>query len=197
MDIPNQIKPSRRDLIAGGAAVALATAIPRAVAETTSRSFDDSTEFVTQGAPKRYGASAAYLTDGRIMVTGGYDQLPRDDAPLRPLTTAYILDPTSGLWYSVTGLRLARAQHATVALANGRVAVIGGLGTSPLGSVEIYDPRLDRWEFGPPLAQPRYGHTAVSDGNGIIVMGGLSTSIISQVEILSLRRAADYFKGNF
>jgi hypothetical protein len=127
------------------------------------------------------------------MLTGGYDQLPREDAKARPLASAYIFEPLSGLWYSVAGLQHARAEHATVALRNGRVAVIGGIGTNPLGSVEIYDPRLDTWCFGPALAHPRYGHSAVSDGDNIIVMGGQSRYIISQVEILALRNASSYF----
>ena len=179
--------------------VAIAAAVPRALANSpapspfSDRSEGDSTLLPTQHPPRRYGASAAYLSDGRIMVTGGYDQLPREDAKPRPLASAYILEPVSGLWYPVAGLQQARAEHATLALRNGRVAVIGGLGANPLGSVEIYDPRLDTWRFGPALEHARYGHSAVSDGDNIIVMGGQSRYIISQVEILALRNASSYF----
>jgi Galactose oxidase, central domain len=198
---PNQSeerpKPSRRDLIAGGAAVALAAAVPRSFAASpvpiSDRTEANSTLLETQHAPRRFGASAAYLSDGRIIVTGGYDQLPGTESNPRPLTSVYILEPLSGLWYPVAGLQQARAEHATVALRNGRVAVIGGIGTNALGSVEIYDPRLDTWRFGPALEHPRFGHSAVSDGDNIIVMGGQSRYIISQVEILALRNASSYF----
>jgi len=70
----------------------------------------------------------------------------------------------------------ARAYHAALSLADGRVLVIGGLGNdaSPLASTEIFDPQRNDWSRGPNLNQARAQHSAslLADGR-VLVAGGL------------------------
>ena len=68
--------------------------------------------------------------------------------------------------------------------ADGRVAVIGGMSQNPTASVEIYDPARNTWQVGAPLAQPRYDHSAVADGDLVHVLGGSNSLMMSGVETL-------------
>lgn len=111
-----------------------------------------------------FAASIAALPDGGLLVTGGaaeaLDELDGDDA--RPavadaLATAYRYDASTNVWTRTAGdLITARANHRSVALADGRVLIIGGSGLAgypiaasgvEITSTEIYDPRLDRFEI--------------------------------------------------
>lgn len=35
-----------------------------------------------------------------------------------------------------------------------------------------YDPRADRWMYGPELNKARWGHTLISDGSRLLALGG-------------------------
>ena len=67
------------------------------------------------------GAATAILADGQWLVTGGLGE--------RGVTPAALLhDPRSGLSTPLpSGLRRARAWHSATVLADGRVAILGGL----------------------------------------------------------------------
>jgi len=86
-------------------------------------------------------------------------------------------------------MSIPRARHAAIALADGRVVVLGGWSLQATASVEVYDPTEDCWSPGPSLAQPRYDHDAVSDGTNIFVIGGISRNICSNVEVLQMTQA--------
>ncbi len=73
-------------------------------------------------------------------------------------------------------LKHARTLHTATRLVDGRVLVVGGRGvdgTQDLDSVEIYEPKRNRWVAGPNLATGRSGHTAtlLLDGR-VLVTGG-------------------------
>ena len=66
-------------------------------------------------------------------------------------------------------LHTARYLHTATRLLDGRVLVVGGRGidgTVELDSVELYDPKTNRWQVGPKLEGGRSGHTAtlLTDG---------------------------------
>src|SRR6266436_3320026 len=57
-----------------------------------------------------------------------------------------------GQWSALAPMPTAR-QEVAVAVLDGRVFVIGGLGeaSEPVATVEVYDPAADRWETRAPL----------------------------------------------
>ena len=74
-------------------------------------------------------------------------------------------------------MNLARGDAVATKLANGRVLVTGGLGTSgaPLNSAEIYDPATGTWTLTDSMSSPRLRHAAtlLPDGR-VIVAAGIS-----------------------
>src|SRR5437867_6808227 len=71
-------------------------------------------------AEARSGASAAVLSDGRVLITGGSGS----DAAL---ATAELY--VNGSWSAVAPMSVPRSGHQSVALSDGRVLVIGGRST--------------------------------------------------------------------
>lgn len=81
-----------------------------------------------------------------------------------------------GAFKPAGSLRAARYLHTATRLNDGRVLVVGGRGidgTTELSSVELYEPRRNRWVAGPSLSTGRSGHTAtlLPDGR-VLVTGG-------------------------
>lgn len=172
---------SRREVLVGAAAAALAASVTTASAKTQRAAMRAQTR--QANAPVlRYMAAAAVLGDGRVLITGGYDQPVTGRNMPNALSSVVVYDPASGEYASAAPMRVARARHAAVQLRDGRVAVIGGVGTNPTASVEIYDPGSDTWTVSSPLAQPRYDHVAVYDGNSVLVFGGSGQSMLASVE---------------
>lgn len=184
---PSALVPSRREVLAGAAAVALAAGAPKVFASSGKGRRKARRDSV--GATislRRYMAASAMLPDGKILVTGGYDRAWTSKSSPRPLNSAVILDPVRGTCRPAASMAVPRARHAAVALSDGRVAVVGGLGSAPTASVEVYDPVLDAWFVAQPLAQPRYDHCAVADGTLIHVIGGNSQALLSSIEVLEV-----------
>lgn len=129
----------------------------------------------------RSGFTATRLPDGRILIAGG-----RGTRVERVANAGYsigfgnaeddatILDPLSGTMQRAGHLRAARFEHATVTLAGGRVAVIGGRNARHgLDTIEAFDPRSNAWRPLGRMTAPRRGHTAVLLGNGrVLILGG-------------------------
>lgn len=127
-------------------------------------------------------AAAAVLGDGRVLVTGGYGR-PWNGGKAPPaLNSVIVYSPASDSSSVAAPMRLPRARHAAVALRDGRVAVLGGVGLKPTASIEVYDPATNSWRLVGSLAQPRYDHSAVYDGHTIYVMGGSGLEMLSGVE---------------
>ena len=90
---------------------------------------------------ERQAHSATLLTDGRVLVAGGYDR------SLYTMATSELFDPSTGLWSPTGSLAQARAEHAVTLLSDGRVLVAGGRdsGYAPIASAEVYDPATGEW----------------------------------------------------
>lgn len=178
---------TRRQVLAGAAGAALAAGIPLARAAETSHQVRAEKRRLepTDQKLRRYMAASAALPDGRILVTGGYDRpWNGSDKPPTPLRSAMIYDPANQAWTVAAPMATPRARHAAVTLADGRVAVIGGMSQNPTASVEIYDPARNAWQMGASLAQARYDHSAVADGDLVHVLGGSNSMMMSGVETL-------------
>ena len=121
----------------------------------------------------RASGTATLLTDGRVLLTGGY---PGEGAP--PTSTAEIFDPVSGSFTSTGDLTVGRADHSASLLADGSVLLAGGFDASgrALASTEIYDPESGEFTSGPDLSDPRAAHVATRVGELVVVVGGTEDS---------------------
>ena len=78
--------------------------------------------------------TATMLSDGRVLVTGGYSGSVL-------LTGAEIYNPVLGTWSLTDSMSTARVRHTATLLSDGRVLVVGGVSSSShLASAEIYSP---------------------------------------------------------
>jgi serpin B len=123
----------------------------------------------------RYAPAAAPLPDGTVLVAGG---TYLDSVTDRTLVSAEIYDPETAAWSRTGDLGAARSGAGAVALADGRVLVVGGRGPGsgdqPTASAEIYDPAAGTWSPAGTLALARQGFSLVAlrDG-GALVVGGI------------------------
>jgi hypothetical protein len=83
----------------------------------------------------RFDPVASALAGGRVLVAGGR-------ARKKWLTSAAILDPATGKARAAGAMKQTRALQTTVALADGRVLVVGG-GSRAL---EVFDPKTRSWQ---------------------------------------------------
>jgi hypothetical protein len=103
----------------------------------------------------RVGASVTVLPDGRVLVVGGARaEHPGQGDPDAPTA---LWSPATGTWVRCPGPRQPRAHHVAVALADGRVLVLGGIEAlaapfdgRPLAVLppELFDPGVGRWSPG-------------------------------------------------
>jgi len=127
--------------------------------------------------PRSHGVdyAATMLPGKRILVAGGYDVASRKKTAI-----ADLYDPASGMWTPVGDMNGARSELQMVALADGRVFVLGGdEAFSPSGGLEmrgrgeIFDPATSTWSLTDPMLTPRWGHTVAALPSGeILVVGG-------------------------
>lgn len=120
----------------------------------------------------REGHAAYVLANGRVLVAGGYQGTANATASLG---TTDIYDPVAGTWTPGGSMAAARSEFASVAFANGRIFVAGGIdyGTNMgLGSAEIYDPGTNAWSPAGTMAALRHGAAASLLGNGQVLVSG-------------------------
>ena len=84
----------------------------------------------------RSGHTATLLSDGRVLVAGGFD------TSFTGLYSAEIFSPASTTWVEITSMNKARAGHSATLFENGQVLMAGGfyLRSHPHNSVEIFNP---------------------------------------------------------
>ena len=137
------------------------------------------------------GLEAVVLQDGRVLVTGGMTTAGAETASAiqsdssgddagstgrSPRTSGpETYDPTAGEW-SQSAFARATMSHTLTLLEDGVVVQLGGFGGTAAAGVpgmEVFDPRADTWETGPPMAEGRMFHTAtlLEDGK-LLVIGG-------------------------
>jgi N-acetylneuraminic acid mutarotase len=122
----------------------------------------------------RYGAVAAPLANGEVLITGGHDTGALKSAELfNPATDTFTALPAS------TGTQLYVAREGAVAatLANGEVLIAGGYNGSVLRSAELFNPTTDTFTTLPASAATelqtgREGAVAAPLANGQVVIAG-------------------------
>ena len=111
-------------------------------------------------AGTRYGHMGTLLSDGRVLVSGGYRaySYPLNDY----LASTEIYDPSRGTWSPTAVMSTPRYGHTATLLPDGRVLVSGGFaGVNPfLASAEIYSPGAP----APDDATPPHVTCAAADG---------------------------------
>lgn len=116
--------------------------------------------------------TATLLTNGTVLITGGYTCPPGGGAEVATGDTE-IYDPVADSWTVVGGLNTPRADHAMAQLPNGSVLVAGGNG---LASAEIYNPAATSWTVAASMSTVRSSHTLTVLPNGtVIAVAGLGT----------------------
>jgi hypothetical protein len=119
----------------------------------------------------RYGAFAAPLAGGRVLIGGGID------AGSQKLRTAEIFDPTTDDFTTDPQLmESARSQAAAAPISGGRVLIAGGIdnqASTVLSSVEIYDPSTGGFaEPSGGMTRPRVAEIAVALADGRVLIAG-------------------------
>lgn len=130
----------------------------------------------------RYYHTATLLKDGRVLVSGGNTVPGGMNTSAVTSKTAEIYDPATNLWAVVAPLSVERVLHTATLLADGRVLVAAGAGkggsntvaNNVTATVEIYDPKTDKWAPACSLLNVRYSYNAtlLAGGTRILISGG-------------------------
>ena len=107
------------------------------------------------------------LRNGQVLLAGGVD-----NANI-PLATAELYDPASGTFSATGSMSQARGFANAVLLADGRVLVSGGFGSSPtLNTAEVYDPATGSFTPTGNLNNGRSHHTGTLLPDGTVLIAG-------------------------
>lgn len=125
-----------------------------------------------------FGHTATRLLDGRVLIAGGETATGRLDVTTNKVE---VFDRTRRAFTLVAPMRVARTNHGSVALADGRVLVLGGKSNGAVqSSAEIYDPVSNSWSAVGSMAVARAKPTALrlADGRVMVVGGGAQVGAV-------------------
>ncbi len=145
------------------------------VARSTSELFDPVTgrsTVLAAAGPGRINHTATLAWGDRVVLAGGTDYY---GGAWHAMDRVDVYLPYSHVWLRGTSMRQPRADHAAVALRDGRVLVAGGEdGSFIYRSAELYDPSTDTWT--PAASMPRvrtqFLMAPLPDGT-VLALGGL------------------------
>ncbi len=126
----------------------------------------------------RYEATVTPLPDGSALFYGGGIATCMD---VSRYPSAERWSPRTRTFERAGRTELPHWDEATALLPDGRVAVIGGIGTDDyscglavLGAIELWDPSTRSFTLAGTLAQPRSEATAITlDDGSVLILGGL------------------------
>jgi hypothetical protein len=131
----------------------------------------------TLSAPRR-GFALVALDDGGAIVAGGRDY---GRIPAPTVATVERFDPTTNRWTAVADLPAAVLGASGVRLADGRVLLAGGASdalfeTGLSRDAVLFDPATGSWTATAPMPTGRAGASAVTVGDGSVLLVGGSIS---------------------
>lgn len=151
-------------LIAGGQLDLSATAM-----DTTAELYNPTTgTFKPTGAMTagRAQATATLLTDGRVLVAGGFGNHG-------PQASAELYDPNTGAFSATGSMSGYRWGSTATLLPDGQVLMAGGLGDSgTLATTELYDATTGKFSLAGSMTAGRAFHSATLLSNGRVLMAG-------------------------
>ena len=147
-----------------------------ATSTATAELFDPATgRFTRTGsmATSRTRHTATLLSDGRVLVAGGW--VARGGS-FDKLASAEVFDASTGSWTTVGSMASPRDSFTATRLADGRVLILGGWadgGLGPDATAEVFDPLTGMFAAVNGMSIARGGHTAtlLPDGRLLIVGG--------------------------
>jgi Domain of unknown function (DUF1929) len=116
-------------------------------------------------------AGQAFLPDGRLLAAGGTERYD----PFYGLTDTLAFDPTTLAWSTLPHMAFGRWYPSLVALGDGDVIAVSGLGTDNHLSVipERFDATTSTWSPLPsPGPIPMYAHLLLLDAGKVFYAGG-------------------------
>ena len=114
----------------------------------------------------RHCHTATLLTNGQVLITGGYDGSTF-------LSAAEIFDPVSGTFAPTGNMAAARCFHTATLLTNGKVLIAGGSDANAvLATAELFDPATGVFSATGSMETVRAFHTATLTGGKVLVTGG-------------------------
>jgi len=116
----------------------------------------------------RFEHTATLLTNGKILIAGGYSSTPRIDAFGGALSSSELYDPSTGRFAAVANMTRHRAGHTATLLANGQVLIAGGSSSS----AELYDPSTGTFTPTGNMTSVRLRHTATLLNDGQVLISG-------------------------
>jgi hypothetical protein len=191
MTSPPDLVPTPPDLVPtneGLDAMTISTASTAALAGTWAPTADLTTAAAWYG---QHDGAVPLGDSGKVLLAGGAD------AASNPLGLAYFIDSKAQnpSWQPAGTLHTPRRLHSITLLANGKVLVAGGLGSSSasgpaLRGAEVYDPEHNTWDTTGELVTARWGHSAtlLPDGKvlvagGTAVRSGQTTKALTSAEL--------------
>ena len=123
----------------------------------------------------RVSQTATLLSDGRVLVVGGFAD--------SVTASAELYDPRAGTFAETGNLGVARCKHTAGRLPDGRVVIAGGSSNEGwngnLSSAEIYDPRTGKFTAASPLNNSRFKlpDEAVQLHSGKLLVAGGSKAV--------------------
>lgn len=144
----------------------------------------------------RIGQASVALGDSQVLIAGGLsDRAPGTQDILNcllknfaagcmqvpmpiALNEAELYDPRLGVFVPAASMQVARANAASVRLANGQVLLVGGLGAydgaDPGATAELYAPAANRFSAtaGPPVVRRNGGASATLLKDGRVLIAG-------------------------